>query len=57
MFSESVVLTAIGKMFQIEGAATLKARDALTVLARFGTTSNCEFDDRFFQMWIRCLLT
>ena len=44
--NELAVLTAIGKMFQIVGAATLKARDAVTDLARFGTTNKCEFDDR-----------
>ena len=35
--NESAVLTAIDKMFQIVGAATLKARDAATVLTRFGS--------------------
>ena len=44
--NESAVLTAIGKMFQIVVAVTLKARDAVTVLTRFGTTSKGEFDDR-----------
>ena len=44
--NESAVSTAIGKMFLIVGNATLIARDAVTVLTRFGTTSKCEFDDR-----------
>ena len=35
-----------GKLLQIVGAATLKAREVVTVLTRFGTTSKCEFDDR-----------
>jgi len=43
---ESAVLTVTGKLIQIVGAATPKAREAVTVLTRFGATSKCEFDDR-----------
>ena len=44
--NESAVLTATGKMFQTVGAATLKAREAMTVLTRLGTASKCELDER-----------
>ena len=46
MENESAVLTATGKLFQTVGAATLKAREAVTVLTRLGTTSRCELDER-----------
>jgi len=42
----TVILTTSGRLFQIVGAATRKARDAVTVFTRCGTISKSELDER-----------
>jgi len=39
-------LTKSGRLFKIVGAASRKARDAVTVFKRYGTISKSELDER-----------
>jgi len=44
--NECATLTKSGRLLQIVGVATRKARDAVTVFTRCGTISKSELDER-----------